>query len=443
MLATLHLLLATAPMMNLAVNRPKMGVLPLFALLLFGLWVLLLRFALPGFGRKWTRAVLILGVLTVLMMVPRVLWRWAGAPPGIATLHRYLLGPMTVVQVAMLAGLFTAPLWVPLGRYIKRRLAREAAKAAPAESPAETPDPTTTHETAQAKELVTPSLPAPMVLTRRKALQTLPWILPGGAMVAASYGVFVESSRIVLRKIKLAIPGLPKELSGFRIGQVTDIHISRFQTQLHHLERGMELLARENLDLLCPTGDLCDEPRLHLDTLRIIRQVPARLGHIACAGNHELYLADPLTISRAYEKAQIQLLEEESVLVAGLRIAGIGFAHSGRVPRLDQRLVPAQLETALKDRRQGEPTLLLAHHPHAFEHVGGHQVALQLSGHTHGGQVGLGGRSLLEPVYPLIRGHYRGQDGVSQLFVSAGLGHWLPFRFGCPPEVVVIELVAV
>ncbi|HNF95933.1 MAG TPA: hypothetical protein PK493_01505, partial [Pseudomonadota bacterium] len=75
--------------------------------------------------------------------------------------------------------------------------------------------------------------------------------------------------------------------------------------------------------------------------------------------------------------------------------------------------------------------------------VGGHQVALQLSGHTHGGQVGLGGRSLLEPVYPLIRGHYRGQDGVSQLFVSAGLGHWLPFRFGCPPEVVVIELVAV
>lgn len=440
-MSTLALLSAAAPVMTLSVNRPKMGLLPLGAIFLFGLWVVLLRFALPGFGRKWTRAVVALGALTVLLMLPRVLWRWAAAPPTIATIHRYMLGPMTVVQVAMLAGLFTAPLWVPLGRYVQRRLKK--ADASLSKDPPESgqPDPAPAKDSSAAPASPAEVLPAPMVLTRRKALQTLPWILPGGAMVAASYGVFVESSRIVLRRVRIAVPGLPKELSGFRIGQVTDIHISRFQTQLPQLERGMELLAREKLDLLCPTGDLCDEPRLHLDTLRLIKQVPTRYGHIACAGNHELYLADPLTISRAYEKAQIQLLEEDSALVAGLRIAGISFAHSGRMPRLDQRLVPGQLEAALKNRRRGEPTLLLAHHPHAFEQVDGHQVALQLSGHTHGGQVGLGGKSLLAPVYPLIRGHYRGHDGSSQLFVSAGLGHWLPFRFGCPPEVVVIELV--
>ncbi len=430
------LLVAAAPLANLVVNRPKMGLLPLVALFLFGLWVVLLRLALPGFGRRMTRAVVILIALTVLMMIPRVLWRWAGAPIGITKLHSYLLGPMTVVQVAMLAGLVSAPIWVPLGLYIKRRLRRDAAKTPSRETALAKNDPV---QDSQGAAL---SLPAPMVLTRRKALQTLPWILPGGAMVAASYGVFVESSRIVLRRVRIAIPGLPKELSGFRIGQVTDIHISRFQTQLHHLERGMDLLAHEDLDLLCPTGDLCDEPRLHQDALRIIRQVPARHGHIACAGNHELYLADPLSITRAYEKAQIQLLEEDSVLVSGLRICGIGFAHSGRVPRLDQRLVPGQLETALKNRRKGEPTILLAHHPHVFEQIGGHDIALQLSGHTHGGQVGLLGKSLLEPVYPLIRGHYRGHDGAAQMFVSAGLGHWLPFRFGCPPEVVVIELVS-
>ena len=100
-----------------------------------------------------------------------------------------------------------------------------------------------------------------------------------------------------------------------------------------------------------------------------------------------------------------------------------------------------QLERALQNRRSGEPTVLLAHHPHVFRHVEKLQVALQLSGHTHGGQVGLLGKSLLSPVYPLIRGHYRTPDQATQLFVSAGLGHWLPFRFGCPPEVVVIELV--
>jgi hypothetical protein len=103
-------------------------------------------------------------------------------------------------------------------------------------------------------------------------------------------------------------------------------------------------------------------------------------------------------------------------------------------------LVPAQLEKALRDRRTGEPTILLAHHPHVFRHVAGKEVSLQLSGHTHGGQVGFFGHAVLEPVYPYIRGHYRGPQDGSQLFVSAGLGHWLPFRIGCPPEVVVIEL---
>ena len=87
-------------------------------------------------------------VLTVLMMVPRVLWRWAGAPPGIATLHRYLLGPMTVVQVAMLAGLYRA--FVGATRTLHQTATgQEAAKAAPAESTSETPDPMTTHEPPQ------------------------------------------------------------------------------------------------------------------------------------------------------------------------------------------------------------------------------------------------------------------------------------------------------
>jgi predicted MPP superfamily phosphohydrolase len=423
MFASIGLVLAAAPLVIQSSARPRMGVIPVVAVVLFAAWLLLLRWALPGFGRRLLRVFGVIAVLTVLLMLPRVLWRWAGAPAGwVIQLHQYLLGPATVVQVAMLAGLVTAPVWVPLGRLVKRWLRKQDAVVQP-------------------EAVLVKRSGLPQILTRRSMLQTLPWVLPGGAMVGASYGVLIESSQIVLRRVRIAVPGLPPELHGFRIGQVTDIHISRFQTQLRHLERGLELLAREKLDLLCPTGDLCDEFRLHLDTLRLIKQVPARLGHIACVGNHELYLADASTIRHTYERAQIQLLEEDSVLVGGLRLAGVGFAHSGVVPRLDERLVPGQLERALQNRRSGEPTVLLAHHPHVFRHVEKLQVALQLSGHTHGGQVGLLGKSLLSPVYPLIRGHYRTPDQATQLFVSAGLGHWLPFRFGCPPEVVVIELV--
>lgn len=433
-----------------------MGVIPVVASVLFVAWLWLLRASLPGLSRRMWRVLLGLSVATVLLMIPRVLWRWAGAPPGwVTTIHAYLLGPSTVMQVAMLAGLVTAPIWVPLGRWAKKRLhaldsvAKEPVASDSVASDSAASDSAVPDSVVQAKEPVVPDSVAkelvpvrrtPLV-TRRALLHALPWALPGGAIVGASYGVLYESSHIVLRRVRIAIAGLPKALWGFRIGHVTDIHISRFQTQLRHLERGLELLAQEKLDLMCPTGDLCDEPRLHLDTLRLIKQVPARLGHIACVGNHELYLADPLTIARAYDKAQIQLLEEESVLVGGLRLSGVGFAHSAKVPRLDERLVPRQLEAALRDRRTGEPTILLAHHPHVFRHVTGKEVMLQLSGHTHGGQVGLFGHAMLEPVYPLIRGHYRAAKDSAQLFVSAGLGHWLPFRFGCPPEVVVIELV--
>lgn len=427
-LVSVMLAAAAGPVVSGMSSRPRMGVIPVVAGVLFVVWLSLLRWALPGLTKKLWRVLGALSAATVLLMIPRVLWRWAGAPPRwVTTAHEYLLGPSTVMQVAMLAGLVTAPVWVLLGRWAKKRLE----KLPPPESGALVKLPLVPESVARRL--------APVV-TRRAMLHALPWALPGGALIGASYGVLYESSRIVLRRVRIAVPGLPKELWGFRIGHVTDIHISRFQTQLRHLERGLELLANEKLDLLCPTGDLCDEPRLHLDTLRLIKQVPARLGHIACVGNHELYLADPQSIERAYDKAQIQLLQEESTLVGGLRLSGVGFAHSTKVPRLDEGLVPAQLEKALRDRRTGEPTILLAHHPHVFRHVAGKEVSLQLSGHTHGGQVGFFGHAVLEPVYPYIRGHYRGPQDGSQLFVSAGLGHWLPFRIGCPPEVVVIEL---
>jgi predicted MPP superfamily phosphohydrolase len=107
--------------------------------------------------------------------------------------------------------------------------------------------------------------------------------------------------------------------------------------------------------------------------------------------------------------------------------------------------VPGQLDAALAERSDAEPTttVLLSHHPHVFAQAANRRIALQLSGHTHGGQLGLGQGSAIESLYPYARGLYRGAgtvDSSSQLFVSSGLGHWLPCRLNCPPEAVVIEL---
>lgn len=434
-------------------QRPKLGVLPLGAIALFGLWLVLLRVGLPGLGRRLFFALCALSALTVLLMLPRVLWRHTGAPTRfISSLHGYLLAPMTVMQVTMLAGLFSAPVWVPLGLYVRRKLRRgpEPGQKAKPQLPNDTTEaPKTAQAAAEPRncqpdnlQRTPPSfLHRPIRLSRRQLLQALPWVVPGGAFAAAHYGVLWEANRIVLRRVRLVVPGLPKTLSGFRIGQVTDVHISRFQTQLAHLEQGLQLLAQEKLDVLCATGDLCDEPRLHLPTLRLIKQVPTRLGHIACAGNHELYLARPTEIRRAYDQAGILLLEEDSVSLGGLQFGGVGFSHSKGLPRFDAAAMPRRLDQALRDHDPKQITVLLAHHPQVFRHHGPHRIDLQLSGHTHGGQVGLLGWSPLETAYPLIRGHYTSPDGREQLFVSAGLGHWLPFRMGCPPEVVVFELL--
>ena len=88
--------------------------------------------------------------------------------------------------------------------------------------------------------------------------------------------------------------------------------------------------------------------------------------------------------------------------------------------------------------------VLLSHRPRAFDTAPSHGATLTLSGHTHGAQMALFGRSWLQPLWPesFLLGHYtrRGQTGTSHLYTSAGLGHWMPFRLNCPCETVLITL---
>src|SRR6185369_13418514 len=151
----------------------------------------------------------------------------------------------------------------------------------------------------------------------------------------------------------------------------------------------------------------CDEPRLFVTVLRMLAQVPARFGHYGCIGNHELFVGLDV-VRRAYDRSPVQLLEDQSVRLGGLRLAGIGYAMRGLSPRLSLPDVPLQLDEALAERRADEPTttVLLAHHPHVIGQTMGRKIALTLSGHTHGGQLGFRDGSAIERFYPYARGHY-------------------------------------
>lgn len=473
------LLLASAPLLSRpALFRPRYGSFPLLLCAICLLCVLLMRYALPGFRRRATWLALLLCGLLVLSWLPRSAGRGWGARFLTPTFYRWVILPTTAVQVAILGSLLTAPIWVVLGRRARRRLADSGPVAASADSasavgadpasavvadPAADRDAATTvgpgaagtappSDSSLSPGAESPAGPLIRVRptqvrrfwSRREVIAATPWVLPAAALSSATYGALVESRRVVVRHLRVAIPGLPPALAGFRIGQVTDIHIARDLTQLHHLEKALRLLADQRLDILVATGDLCDEPKLYLTMLRLLSQVPTRLGHFGSIGNHELFMGMDI-VRRAYDRAAVQLLEEESVRLGALRLAAVGYPIRGRSPRLSLPDVPAQLDAALSERSAGEPTttVLLAHHPHVFTQLAGRKIALTLAGHTHGGQLGLGQGSAIESLFPYARGLYRGAGPVdpdSQLFVSSGLGHWLPCRLNCPPEAVVIEL---
>ncbi|HNN92074.1 MAG TPA: metallophosphoesterase [Pseudomonadota bacterium] len=448
-------LLASAPLLSRpALFRPRYGSFPLLLLGICLLWVVLLRYALPGFRRRATLAALALVALLVLSWLPRAAGKSWGARFLTPTYYRLVILPTTAIQVAILGSLLTAPIWVPWGRRARRRLEESAApETAPSSvepEPTKPAEPVTQSPTALARtsrrSTTGPERPLSTrrLLARREVIAAAPWLLPAAALSTATYGALFESRRVVVRYLRIAIPGLPPSLTGFRIGQVTDIHIAHDLTQLRHLDRALGLLADQGLDILCATGDLCDEPKLYLTMLRMLAQVPTRLGHFGSIGNHELFMGLDV-VRRAYDRAPVQLLEEESVRLGGLRLAAIGYPTRGRSPRLSLEDVPTQLDEALRQRSESEgtATVLLAHHPHSFTQIGGRRIALTLSGHTHGGQLGYGEGSAIERVYPYARGLYRqaGEGAASsQLFVSSGLGHWLPCRINCPPEAVVIEL---
>ena len=108
------------------------------------------------------------------------------------------------------------------------------------------------------------------------------------------------------------------------------------------------------------------------------------------------------------------------------------------LPRPEQNAaMSAQADAAFTGLPQGEMILALSHHPAFFPFAAAHGAKLTLASHTHGAQIQVFGRALID-VYPYLQGLYR--RGDSYLDVSAGFGHWLPIRFGVPREIVIVTL---
>jgi hypothetical protein len=277
-------------------------------------------------------------------------------------------------------------------------------------------------------------------LTRRRLLQLLGGLTLAGA-AAFTYSRLVEPRWVDVEQILLPIPRLPAALAGRRIAQLSDIHLCEF-TGPERLDEAVQLVNRLAPDWLFLTGDYVGDDERYaeglIDPLRRLN-VPV----YAVYGNHD-YWANIRVVRTALENARVQVLRNRAAPIAeGLWLAGVDDVWSGH----------PDLEMALREAPSNVTTLLLAHEPDFFDRVVQRQapVAVQFSGHSHGGQVrlpllqpGVDGLYSYAPLLPKFGRRYPiglRQVGQQRVYTNRGLGVWpAPYRLNCRPEITVFEL---
>ncbi|MEZ4255416.1 MAG: metallophosphoesterase [Polyangiales bacterium] len=257
----------------------------------------------------------------------------------------------------------------------------------------------------------------------------------------ASYGTLFGRHDYAIEEVEVRLAKLPREFEGLTIVQLSDIHFGAFVGDAER--RSAEALVRRaHPDLVVLTGDLVDHDATYAESVgKLVRNVSplARFGVAVIPGNHDYYAGAEAVMAAAC-KAGGHVLENASVVLRDGR-ATVGLV--GVDDLWAERLGPMHgpdLAKATAGIPEDAPKLLLCHNPAFFPDAAGH-VDLQLSGHTHGGQISLGWNPA-EHMLPFgyVAGLYH--RGAAQLYVNRGFGTaGPPSRIGVPPEVTRVVLV--
>jgi predicted MPP superfamily phosphohydrolase len=253
------------------------------------------------------------------------------------------------------------------------------------------------------------------------------------AASVTGYGMKTALGPPRLDRVQLPLPKLPRAMDGTRLAVVSDIHLGPL-TGTHHVSRIVNLINSVQADIVCVVGDLVDGTVAELGRFAApLADIESRFGAFFVTGNHEYYSGyEPWVAEVA--RLGVRPLRNERLAIAGLDLAGVndlGGAQFGDGP---------DFRKALGDRDPARPVVLMAHQPVAAVQAAPYGVDLQVSGHTHGGQMAPF-NLLVRLQQPVVSGLGR-VDGVP-VYVTNGAGFWgPPVRVGAPPQVTVIELRA-
>jgi predicted MPP superfamily phosphohydrolase len=251
----------------------------------------------------------------------------------------------------------------------------------------------------------------------------------------SAWAIWVERRFVRIRELNVAIAGLPAEFEGYRIAQLSDLHLGSFDPRA----RALQWVALSNAlapDLAVVTGDLVTSGSdFYADVAEAIAALRASDGVFVAMGNHDQTNNDELT--RLISERGPTVLRNSSRLIrrgdAQLTVAGI-----------DGRLAsPGDVARTVKACVNGAPIVLLSHYPSTFAAAAAAGADLVLSGHTHGGQLGIPFLGQRFNLARLSGQHSRGWafSGKAAMYVNAGLGTTgPPMRLGVPPEIALITL---
>ncbi|MET9475897.1 metallophosphoesterase [Streptomyces sp. NPDC002922] len=260
----------------------------------------------------------------------------------------------------------------------------------------------------------------------------------GGAAAVAGLGTVGYGTYGVLRgprvkRVTVPLAKLPRSAHGFRIAVVSDIHLGPILGRAH-TQRIVDTINRTQPDLIAVVGDLVDGTVADLGpAAEPLAGLTARHGAFFVTGNHEYFSGAAQWVDHVRELG-LHPLENARVEMDGFDLAGvndIAGESEGQGP---------DFERALGDRDRTRASVLLAHQPVVIDDAVAHGVDLQLSGHTHGGQL-WPGNYLAELANPTVAGLER--YGDTQLYVSRGAGAWgPPVRVGAPSDITVVQLAS-
>jgi hypothetical protein len=260
----------------------------------------------------------------------------------------------------------------------------------------------------------------------------------------AAFGAFIERNQYGVDELDLPVPGLHPDFDGYRIVQVSDLHVSPFLSP-RDAARAIDMANELRADLALFTGDLISERGDPLDeAIRELIRLRGADGVLGCMGNHEAYIGCRNYLERKTRPAGLNFLRSKATQIrrgqGTLNIAGVDYERSSR-----------QTEYLIGAERLVVPdtaNILLSHNPDVFPTAIRRGYQAVLSGHTHGGQVNVEIlHQNLNPARfrtPFISGLYRldapGQASAS-CYVTNGIGTiGMPIRLGAPPEIALLRL---